>query len=159
MIKPAIRYKTELERLFAEEIYTERYFYYVGYAYGFELPEIAAKENVYQWAILDDDKIIGYVAYCIDPSSETADRFGLYSFDEGNIKVIKAVYQILEDLCRRYHRVEWRVVSGNHAKRGYDRFCKAHGGYISHLHDVTKDTDGNYRDIYIYEIIKKEGEQ
>ena len=154
MLKPAILYKDALEKLFAEDIYTERYFYYSGYGHCFELPNIRAQDNYYQWAIIDSDVLVGYLAYHIDPVTDTVSRFGLYSFSEGNQVVIRDTYLLLEDLVKTYHRLEWRIIEGNHAKRGYDNFCKKHHGNCVCLHDVTKDPKGNYRDEYIYEIIK-----
>lgn len=158
MLEPAILYKDELEKKFAKEMYTERYFYYCGYAYDFELPQIQAKTNHYQWAILERDEydfeVVGYLAYRINPTTDDIYNFGLYSFAEGNQTVIKDTYEKLEELVRDHHRVEWRVIEGNHAKRGYDAFCKKHNGNIVCLHDITKDLKGNYCNEYIYEIIK-----
>ena len=70
--------------------------------------------------------------------------------------MIQEIYDVLEDLLQKHHRMEWRVIDGNHAKRGYDAFCKKHNGQIVCLHDVCKDLQGNYRDEYIYEIINGE---
>lgn len=161
MIKPAILFKDELDKMFAAQIYSERYFYYVGYAYGFELPNIRAQDHYYQWDILDNNdkyKIAGYLAYHIDPLVDSIDRFGLYSFDEGNLKVVEEVYNILTDLCKNHHRVEWHVIEGNHAKRGYDNFIKkmsesGYETYTYHFHDITKDPKGNIVGEYTYEII------
>lgn len=160
MLEPAILYKDELEKKFAKEMYTERYYYYVGYPHEFELPDIRVKEYYYQWAIVEpfdnfDNRVIGYLAYHVDPSTDNVDRFGLYSFSEGDQTVIRDTYDKLEELVRDHHRVEWRVIDGNHAKRGYDAFCKKHNGNIVCLHDVTKDLKGNYRNEYIYEIVKE----
>ena len=160
MLKPAILYKDELEKLFAAEIYTERYFYYCGYLYYFDLPVIKAQSEHYQWAIIERDEylldgVIGYLAYRVNPTTDNVYNFGLYSFDEGNQTVIRDTYDKLEELVRDHHRVEWRVIDGNHAKRGYDSFCKKHNGNIVCLHDVTKDLKGEYRNEYIYEIVKE----
>ncbi len=160
MLKSAILYKDELERLFAAEIYTERYFYYCGYGYDFDLPVIKAQSEHYQWAIIERDEyllnaVIGYLAYRVNPTTDNVYNFGLYSFAEGNQTVISDTYAKLEELVRDHHRVEWRVIDGNHAKRGYDAFCKKHNGNIVCLHDVTKDLKGEYRNEYIYEIVKE----
>lgn len=158
MLVPAITYKDKLDELFAKEIYTERYFYYVGYAYGFELPRIEVRDNYFQWAIVEpiDNftyKVLGYLAYHVYPDVDSVDSFGWYSFEDGNQTVVRDTYNKLEELVSQHHRLEWRVISGNHAKKGYDRFCEKHGGNIICLHDITKDLQGNYRDEYIYEII------
>jgi len=44
-------------------------------------------------------------------------------------------------------------VGNNPVKRSYDTFCKKYNGMIAHLHQSTKDTNGNYVDEFIYEII------
>jgi len=157
MLVPAILYKDELENKFQKEIYTERYFYYVGYAYGFELPKIEVRDNYYQWAIVDKNNVIdviGYLAYHICPDVDSVNNFGWYSFEEGNQTVVRDTYNKLNELVDQHHRVEWRVIQGNHAKKGYDRFCEKHGGNIVCLHDITKDLQGKYRNEYIYEIIR-----
>jgi hypothetical protein len=46
------------------------------------------------------------------------------------------------------------MIGGNPVKRHYDKFCAKHNGNRVVLHDVCKDENGNYRDEYIYEIIK-----
>lgn len=155
MLRPAILYKDKLEKLFAAEIYTDRYFYYRGYGYDFELPTIAAESYYYQWAIIEPiDRVIGYLAYRINPTTDNVYNFGLYSFDEGNQIVIRDTYNKLEELVKTHHRVEWRVIEGNHAKRGYDAFCEKHNGNSVCLHDVTKDLKGEYRNEYMYEIVR-----
>ncbi len=158
MLKPAILYKEELLKKFSEDIYTERYRFYSGYTYGFELPTIEVKDNHYQFAILEDvsERLIGYLAFSIDTYTNSVYNFGLYSFDEGNITVIWDTYKMLERLIKKHHRIEWRCIGGNHAERGYDHFCKKHNGIKHILHDATKDADGNYVNVFIYEIINKE---
>lgn len=155
MLKPAILYKQELEKLFAEKIYTEDFFYYVGYPQYFEIPEIKVRENDYQWAILDDDKVIGYFAYRIELYTDNVYSFGLISFDKGNIKLARDVYNKLTELINKHHRVEWRAIQGNPAIRGYTRFCKKYNGCILTYRDAVKDTDGNYRNEYVFEVVKE----
>lgn len=155
MLKPAILYKEILERKFAEQLYSDDYFYYNGYVTGATLPiEIKSQENLYQYAIVDkNDKVIGFLSYRILPDLNEASCFGLYSFDKGNYIIGKDLLNKMEELVNLCHRVSWKVVSGNPVKRSYDRFCLKHGGYICHEHDVTKDKYGNYHDMYGYEII------
>ena len=83
-------------------------------------------------------------------------NFGLISFYKGNALVGKDIFDKLEELIHKFHRVEWRAISGNPACRGYDKFVKKHNGKKLILTDVCKDADGNYHDDYIYEIINKE---
>ena len=157
MLKPAIMYKEELLKLFAEQVYTEDFFLYVGYPYCNELPNIELNDNVFQWAILFNDKVIGYFAYRVNPYEDSVSHFGLYSFDKGNPVVGKSVFDKLEELVVRYHRLEWRMIGGNPVERSYDKFCERHKGVKHLFKDVVKDAEGNYRNEIVYEIVK-EGE-
>ena len=160
MLKPAIRYKDILLKKFSELIYTDEYYFYAGWPYEFQLPEIGAEECRWQWAIIDasketeEDSVIGYFSYRVDTISDRISQFGLYSFDPGNIIVGQDVFEKMEELVQDHHSIEWRMIAGNPVKRSYDRFCNKHNGNISVLHDVTKDRKGNYIDEYIYEIVK-----
>ena len=156
MLVPAITKKKELEEAFAKELYTERYYYYSGYAYCNSLPEIKAEDNVYQYASVDKKgNLVGYLSFRVDSLGCSVYNFGLYSFKEGNLTIIRDLFEKMEELIANYHRVEWRVVGGNHAKHGYERFCKKYNGNVLHLHDVAKDAQGNYRDEYMFEIINR----
>lgn len=156
MLKPAILYKEEIERLFAEKIYTEDFFYYSGYPQWFKLPEIQNEENVYQWAVFNEDKLIGYLEYRIDLYTDNVYSFGLISFDKGNIRLARNVYDKLTELVNNHHRVEWRAIGGNPAVRSYSRFCKKHNGRILEYKDTVKDAKGKYRNEFIFEIINNE---
>ena len=153
MLKPAIIYKDELIKLFAEQLYTDSYFYYNGYPNANGLPEIKAEDEKYQYAIVDDNKIVGYFSYTAWASTDTVLHFGLYSFDKGNITIGKDVYNKMRELVRTYRRIEWRMIGENPVQRIYDKFCKKYGGNKVVLHDVCKDNQGNYHDEYIYEIL------
>ncbi len=156
MLVPAILYKEEIEKAFAKELYTENYFYFYGYAYGNNLPEIKAEDRRFQYAIVNKDKrLIGYLSYWIDSNADTVNSFGLYSFDKGNFIIGKDLFEKLEELIEKHHRIEWRMIGGNPVKKHYDKFCNKHNGNVVVLHDVCKDDRDIYHDEYIYEIIKK----
>ena len=156
MLKPAVLYKDQLEKLFAAQLYTENYFMYEGYPYLNELPNLQPAENLFRFAIVDDNDdthVIGYFAYRIEGINDSCTSFGIYSFDPGNITNGRDIFNKMEELVAQHHRVEWRMISTNPVKRSYDKFCQKHNGNIVCLHDVTKDLEGNYVDEYIYEII------
>lgn len=157
MLKPAILYKSEIEKLFAEVMYSDDYFYYMGYAHGHVLPEVKPTDNIYQWAIVNKaNEVIGWFAYRIDQETDSVYNFGLYSFDKGNVLIGKDVFEKMEELIARYRRVEWRVIEGNPVIRSYDKLCEKHNGNKVTFHKITKGPDGTYRNEYIYEILSKE---
>lgn len=156
MLKPAYLYKDELEKKFAEVMYDDDYFLYMGYAHGHGLPKIGTFDNEYQWAIVSKEKVIGWFAYRVQPETDTVFDFGLYSFNRGNPIIGKDVFCKMKELVKKHRRLEWRVIGGNPVIRHYDKFCCLNGGKRVTLHKVVKDTNGFYRDEHIYEIVKGE---
>ena len=158
MLKPAILYKDELEKQFAKYLYTEKYFLYSGYSGCNELPSIKTQDDYFQFAILTPkpyavSQVTGYLAYHIDPITDTVDRFGLFSFKLNNVHLAKDVYDKLDELINSHRRIEWRAIGGNPAIRSYDRVIKKYNGNKVVLHAVTKDLSGNWRDEHIYEVV------
>lgn len=94
-------------------------------------------------------------AYNVQPETNTAMNFGLYSFDRGNPLIGHDVFWKMQDLLTIYRRIEWRVVDGNPAMKNYDRFCWKHGGNKVTLHKCMKDCHGIFHDEHIYEIVKE----
>jgi hypothetical protein len=140
MLVPAIIYKDEIEKEFAQYLYTEQYFYYIGRAHCNHLVRIDTNDGAYQYAIIDkDENLIGYFEYTVDPCLDTVRGFGLFSFDKGNPIIGRDVLKAMEELVENYHRIEWRMVAGNPVQRHYDKFCKRHNGNILVLHDETKE--------------------
>ena len=102
-----------------------------------------------------NDGLIGYLSYIVNFYSDCAYNFCLMSFDRGNPVVGKDLFEKMEELVNRFHRVEWRMVGDNPVERHYDKFCKMHNGKKFVLTDCIKDSDGNYRNSIIYEIVKE----
>ena len=157
MLIPAILKKQEIENAFRKYYYSDEMMFETGSLDNW-LPEISENPNGgrYQYAIVDNQaKLIGYIDYTIDWYSSCAHRFGLISFDKGNILIGKALKEIMDKLINEYHlhRIEWRMIGGNPVERSYDRFCFSNGGTKHILKDVFKDKYGKYHDDIIYEII------
>ena len=154
MLVPALMYKEEIEKFFAEHLYDDSMFFYNGYAHCNTIAEIKPMENVYQFAIINSNKeIVGYFSYRIDNLTDTVYNFGLYSFKQNNIIGI-TVFNELNRLLKIHHRLEWRVIGGNPVKRHYDSFCKKFKGHRVHYHDIVKDCCNQYHDEYVYEILR-----
>lgn len=155
-LKPAILYRDQIREYIQDIFYTEDMFYMSG---GLEnwCPDISSAPHYgkYDFAIVHNDKLIGFICYQIDFYVSKAYNFGFISFDKGNPLVGKAVYEHLVELMKKVHRIEWRMVSGNPAERGYDHFIQKFGGTKHILKDAYKDEKGNYHDDIIYEIINR----
>lgn len=154
MLVPAISKKNDLEQLFAEHIYDDDMFLYNGYPHCNSIPDLTPKENIYRWAIVDSNKVIGYFTYYIETNSDNVCSFGLYSFDKGNPLIGIDVYRQMKALVKTHRRIEWRMIGGNPVKKHYDKFLKRMNGRKVLLKKVVKDMNGRYHNEYIYEIVR-----
>ncbi|MBQ2663589.1 MAG: hypothetical protein IJH36_00530 [Clostridia bacterium] len=156
-IKPAILYREEIQRKGRELYYSTDGLYYRGYIGNcdIEVTETDNEGRLFQWAVIDGSKLIGFISYQIDWYSSNAYAFGLISFDKGNPGIGYAMRQIMNHIIKtnKIHRIEWRCVGGNPVKRHYDFFCEQLKGRCFELFDVIKDTEGKYHNEYIYEVI------
>ena len=156
---PAISRKEELQKLWYEKYYSKDMFFCDGgnYMYPLDIPE-NNEHNKYAYAVIDGDKVIGYISFYFIPQQREVRGFMIMSFDKGNPKFAVALYEIKKlILSFNPHRIEWRMVAGNPVEKHYDRILESyeeHGRKIK-LKDTTIDMQGNYLDEYIYEIIMK----
>lgn len=127
MLVPAILYRDQIEREFQRLYYTKDMLFETG-CLGQWTPEISDSpdDGRFDYAIVSNNKLIGYLSYQVDYYVSKAYNFGLMSFDRGNPVVGKDVFEKLEELVSTLHRVEWRMVGGNPAERSYDKFCEKH---------------------------------
>lgn len=156
MLVPAILYKDEIYKKLLEYSYSEDMFYYTGWL-GNSMPEIGENSDGarFQYAIVDNVKLIGYFEYQINWYSSCANCFGLFSFDRNNNTIGLDVYRKVKELIKHYrlHRLEWRMIGGNAVEKHYDSFCRKHNGKKFVLTDAVKDKYGKYHNDVIYEII------
>lgn len=157
MLVPAILYRDKIEREFQKRYYTRDMLFETG-CLGQWTPEISDNpdDGRFDFAIVSNNKLIGYFSYQVDYYVSKAYNFGLMSFDRGNPVVGKDVFEKLEELTSTLHRVEWRMVGGNPAERSYDKFCRKHNGSKHVLKDSIRDATGNYCDDVIYEIMNSD---
>lgn len=174
MLKPALLYKDEILKKFAERVYTDDWCYYMSGPDGAIMPKITDDDyHQFQYAIVEPAKgwelvgtsddlallpstaetVIGYFTYRRDTYTDTIQDIGLMSFDKGNVLVGLSVLRKMRELVKTHHRVTWSVVENNPAKPIYDRFCRRYGGIIHHFRECAKDKYNKYVDSYTYEII------
>lgn len=155
MLVPAILYKEDIIKEFQKLYYTDDMLFETGCLEQW-CPNISdmPKEGRFDYAITNENKLIGYLSYQIDYYTSKAYNFGLMSFDRGNPIIGKDLFEKLKELVSTMHRVEWRMVGGNPVEKHYDKFCKKYNGNKHILKDSIKDKNGKYRDDIIYEIVK-----
>ena len=137
MLVPAILHKDEIIKNFKESYYTTDMLYETG--------------CLEQWyPNIKEIPSEGVDYYC-----SKVYNFGLMSFERGNPIVGRDLFNKLEELVHRFHRIEWRMVGGNPVEKHYDKFCEKYNGNKHFLKDAIRDRDGNYHDDIIYEIVNE----
>lgn len=152
---PAVLYKEQITKEFQKLYYTEDMLFETGCLEQWR-PEIEDIPSAgrFDYAIVSGNKLIGFLSYQVDYYCSSAYNFGLMSFDRGNPIIGKDVFEKLEELVSTLHRVEWRMIGGNPAERGYDAFCERHNGNKHIFKDSIRDAKGNYRNDIVPEIFK-----
>lgn len=155
MLEPAILRKESISRQFKEVFYSEEMMYVSGRDSW--IPDINDdSQGVFAWAIVNkEDDLIGYFCYEIKRFESTVCNFCVISFDKGNPIIGKDVFEKMEELVENFHRVEWRMISGNPVERHYDKFLERHNGRKLVLWDKFRDLGGQLHNEIIYEIIKE----
>lgn len=160
MLKPAQLYAEELQRKNTETWYKQENIFWNGGSGDstINLPE----DNYYSHCFVSvnkNDEVIGYITYSIDWSTLSADRFGIISYDKGNMEFIKDLYKAICDLFEVYHmnRISWCCFVENPAIRGYRNFIKRYGGReCSYRRQIARLQDGKLHDSVEFEILAEE---
>lgn len=160
MLKPAQLYKEKLLEEYIDTWYKSENIFYTGWT-GNSLPEIPDNNyDSHHFVSIDKNgSLIGYISYSVDWCAMSADRFGIISFDKGNILFAKDVYTAICDLFEKYHmnRISWRAYVENPAVRGYRNFIKRHGGKeCGYYRQIAKLQDGKLHDSIEFEILANE---
>lgn len=156
MLAPAMLYQDEIYKGFARYIYDDEITYYSGWN-GFTIPEISEEFDgmTYRYAILDNERVIGYFCYTYDIHSKCLRNLGLYSFDKGNFIIGKDVLYKKNKLLKNINHIEWSGVWSVVilSKNIMITFVKDIMGKKIVLTDAICDKAGVYHNDLIYEII------
>lgn len=160
MLKPAQLYKDKLQEENIKSWYKPENIFYNGGAGNSQINICEDNYECHQFVSVDkNDNVIGYITYIVDWMAMNADRFGVISFDKGNVLFAKDVYMAVCNLFEIYHmnRVSWFVFVENPAIRGYRNFIKKHGGCeCGYYRQVAKLQDGLLHDSIVFEILAEE---
>lgn len=159
MLKPALLYKEELEKKFAETFYNLKYqYFYHGTANN--IPEIPNSNKDFHCfaSVNDKGEVLGYVSYGVDWESMCNVGFGAISFTEGgSVEYANDLRQAIDDIFCKYNfnRIEWWAYADNPAIRGYKSFIKRYGGKeAGYLRQNVKLMDGKLHDTIIFEVMR-----
>lgn len=157
MLKPAQAYKDRLYEEYINTWYKPENIFYAGWT-GDSMPELPDNNyDSHHFVSVDkNDNLIGYISYSVDWIAMSTDRFGIISFDKGNILFAKDVYKAICDLFEVYHmnRISWCAYADNPAIRGYRNFIRKHGGRECGYHrQNARLQDGKLHDSVEFEIL------
>lgn len=160
MLKPAQLYQDRLQEENIKAWYKPENIFWNG---GTGDSTINLPDNNYDShcfvSVDNNDNVIGYIAYAVDWSAMSAERFGIISYKKNSIEFAKDVYKVVCDLFEVYHmnRVSWCAYSDNPAIRGYRYFIKKHGGReCGYYRQIARLQDGKLHDCVMFEILAEE---
>ena len=157
MLKPAQLYEDELQRKNTESWYKPENIFWNG---GCGDSNISLPKHNYDThcfvSVDKNNEIIGYISYDVDWSAMSADKFGIISYDKGNLEFVKDLYQAICNLFEVYHmnRISWYCYADNPAIRGYRNFIKKYGGReCGYQRQIARLQDGKLHDSVQFEIM------
>ncbi len=174
MLVPAIQYKDEIEKQFQRIQYTEKYLWYTGSIDNYDI-EVKTEGDKFAFAIVEpfmsrycktEYFLLGYISFRVDWYCSMACNFSLIRFEDSPkatrimASAIREVMRMIESF--NLHRIDFRCVSGNPAEKKYDKIMRRiwkQGKYnieTPMFRDNIKDTHGNYHDMIVYELIRRE---
>ncbi len=160
MLKPAQLYKDKLQEENIKSWYKPENIFWNGGAGDSTVNLPDDNYNSHCFVSVDkEDNVIGYIAYAVDWTAMSADRFSIISYKKNSIEFAKDVYKAVCDLFEVYHmnRVSWCAYADNPANRGYRNFIKKHGGReCGHYRQIARLQDGKLHDMVIFEILTGE---
>ena len=155
----ALSYKDKIEKCFAENLYSDKMFYYRKNTRSFMQPTIHGDtiNTIHQFVSIDKDKnLMGYIEFNIDKYKLEASSFRVFKFNSDITEITNDLNQILYDLIYKFlHRVEIIVVDSDPFIDIYENLLKEYT-YIANkfiFTDAVKDIKGNYHNEIMYEFI------
>lgn len=160
MLKTAQLYAEKLQRANTESWYKPENIFWNGGPYDSGINLYDNNNECHQFVSVDEnDNVIGYIGYAVDWAAMSCDRFGIISFDRGNLEFVRDVYTAVCNIFEVYHmnRIEWHAYADNPAIRGYRNFIKRHGGReCGYYRQSSKLQDGKLHDSVHFEILAEE---
>lgn len=161
MLKPAILYKDELQELYINTWYDERYKFYYTQSFRDSLVIADSNWNNIEFASIDkNNKVTGFIGCRISRGINAVTNIGIINFDldSKNITFAKDVFSCIHKLLFEFNfnKINTTVIIGNPIEKSYDRLYLNHGGRIVGTYEEEfKLSDGKYYDVKVYELLKR----
>lgn len=160
MLDLALKHKDELQKLYINTWYQEKYKYYNYNAYC-SVPEF--KDSTWEAhdfvSINNKGEIVGYICYSINRQANIVYGLGIINFTDDAITFGKDLRQAIKDIFEKFnfHKLSYSVVIGNPIEKQYDKLTLKYGGRIVGIEKQdTKLFDNKYYDVKRYEILRED---
>lgn len=156
----ANKYEKELQELFINTWYDEKYKYFHCGCYSdlFKVPD--SNWSQHSFVSKDrDNKIIGYIAYNITRGNDSVDGLGIINFTDDKITFGLDLSEVLKNIFEKYNfrKLTYSVVVGNPIEKSYDKLTQKYGGSIIGTHKQhVRLIDNKFYDQKFYEIFRED---
>lgn len=157
MIEPAQKYKEELQDLYYDIWYDDKYKYYNSGCYWSPMDIKETTWDAHEFASVDKDgNVLGIIAYETDHTLPAARNLSIINFSDDHFTFGKDVRTVIKDVFEKYgfRKLSFGVVIGNPIEETYDKLVAKYGGRVIGIakEDVVLQNHKRY-DIKMYEIL------
>ena len=164
MLKPAIEYKEEIQRLLKEAYYNdkEKFSYYnPSCDYEFLLGDVKIEKNTmkkHQFVSIHNEQIVGFISYNINLLNYRVYNMRCISFVNSMtfaLDLKRSIENIFE--VYKFRKMNFEAFVGHPIESSYDRMVeKVNGRIVGIQKEHCKLSDGKFHDLKIYEILRKD---
>lgn len=159
MLVPAQLYRDEINKKMIKGWYNldNMYYHDSPASYMIDLPD--NNSEIHCLASISNGEVIGYISYCVDYQTMSADNFKFISFDKGNLTFVDNIHELILALFLKYNfnRVAWQCYADDPAIQVYRKLINEFGGReAAYLRQTTKLLDGKIHDSVIFEILRED---
>lgn len=161
ILKSAYPYQNEITIKMSECWYNEKYKYFFN-EYG-DSPSIDEHNfNKIQMISTDSsDNIIGFFNASVNRTSKVVSSISIINFTDNKLIFSRDLSDFFKYLfeIEKFHKIEFSVTVGNPIESSYDALMEKYNGCIVGTHKDHWFIHGEYHDLKMYEIMRKDYEK
>ncbi len=158
MLDFAGKYEKELQSLFLNIAYDEKYMFYNNISYRDNYESSKSTWDKHEFVSLDKDKnIVGYFKYSISRSTLSCSGLQIVNFSDNQIVFGRDFVKMMDDIFTKFNfrKITYGVVIGNPIETTYDKLTEKYGGKI--IGTYSKESlliDNKFYDLKMYELLR-----